>query len=72
MQTNNNKYAVVGIAVERNNLVSTVELFLLNHVGTMTNDKYSCSWHKLVKHVVKSNVTKHLYGQPIEWIIFNI
>lgn len=79
MEMNNNNSTVVGISIERDNLVGTVELCMLNQLGprsrkyvAMADDTYSCSWHKLIKQVVKFNVTKRLRGQPVEWTIFDI
>lgn len=68
-----NEFVVGGIPMEWDSLVGTVELCLLNQVDprsrkfvAMTDGKYSCSSHKLIKHVVKFNVTKRLCGQSIE------
>jgi len=79
MEADNNESVVAGIPIELDSLVGTVELCLLNQVGprsrkfvAMTEGKYSCPWHKLVKQVVKFNVTNRLRGQPIEWRIFDI
>ena len=72
MEMNNNESVMVGIPMERDNLVGTVELCILNQLGPrsrkyvpMVDGKYSFFW-QLIKQVVEFNVIKRLHGQPTE------
>ena len=51
--------------MEQDSMVGSIELCLLKFVA-MTDGKYSYFLLKLVKHVVKFNLTKYLCEQPLE------